>query len=260
MTLAFRSFRTGRRAFAALALMALVCAPLAAQAGEITVSAAASLTNAFTDIKGMFEKANPGSKVQTNFAASGPLLKQMQEGAPVDVFASADQVTMDKAVESKLIDVATRKDFVSNSLVLIVPADSRLTIKGVDDLKQAGVTRIAVGNPDSVPVGRYTKAALTAAGSWDAISGKAVLAESVRQALDYVARGEAEAGFVYMTDARIAGDKVKVVATVKGHAPITYPIAILAASKDKATAAAFITFVTGPEGMAVLDKYGFGKP
>ncbi len=248
----FRPFRTGRSVLAALALMALVCAPLAAQAGEITVSAAASLTNAFTDIKGMFEKANPGSKVQTNFAASGPLLKQMQEGAPVDVFASADQVTMDKAVESKL--------FVSNSLVLIVPSDSKLAIASVDDLKKADVHRIAVGNPDSVPVGRYTKAALTAAGSWDAISGKAVLAESVRQALDYVSRGEAEAGFVYMTDAKIAGDKVKVVATVKGHAPITYPIAVLSGSKDKATAAAFIKFVTGPEGMAVLDKYGFGKP
>ncbi|WP_035068111.1 molybdate ABC transporter substrate-binding protein [Nitratidesulfovibrio termitidis] len=256
----FRPFRTARRVLAALALAALVCAPLAAQAGEITVSAAASLTNAFTDLKGMYEKTHAGSKVQTNFAASGALLKQMQEGAPVDVFASADQVTMDKAVESKLIDVPTRVDFATNSLVLIVPSDSKLAIASVDDLKKANVTRVAVGNPDSVPVGRYTKAALTAAGSWDAISGKAVLAESVRQALDYVARGEVEAGFVYMTDAKIAGEKVKVVATVKGHAPITYPIAILSASKDKTAGAAFIKFVTGPEGSAVLAKYGFGKP
>lgn len=256
----FRPLFSARRVLTALTLMALTCAPPAAHAGAITVSAAASLTNAFTDLRDLFEKAHPGSTAQTNFAASGPLLKQMQEGAPVDVFASADQVTMDKAVGSKLIDVSTRVNFATNSLVLIVPADSGLAIASVGDLMQAGVRRIAVGNPDSVPVGRYTRAALAAAGAWDAVSGKAVLAESVRQALDYVARGEAEAGFVYMTDARIAGDKVRVVATVRGHAPITYPIAVLSGSADKATASAFIRFVTGPEGMAVLGKYGFGTP
>lgn len=260
MQTGFHLFRPFRHLAAAFALLALACAPVAAQAGEITVSAAASLTNAFTDLKDMFEKAHPGSKVVTNFAASGPLLRQMQEGAPVDVFASADQVTMDKAVEGKLIDVATRTDFATNSLVLIVPADSKSGLAGVEGLKAAKVARIAVGNPESVPVGRYTKAALVADGSWDVIAPKAVLAESVRQALDYVARGEADAGFVYMTDARIAGDKVKVVATVKGHAPITYPVAVLAASRDKATAAAFVRFITGPEGTAVLAKYGFGKP
>lgn len=227
-------------------------------AADLLVSAAASLTNAYGEMKEPFEKANPGTNLVLNFAASGALLKQMEQGAPVDVFASADQETMDRA--GSLIDSESRTDFAGNSLVLIVPADSKLTLTGPKDLQQEQVKLIAIGNPDSVPVGRYTKAALTAAGLYEGLTPKFVLAESVRQALDYVSRGETQAGLVYATDAAQGGDKVKVVATVEGHKPITYPIARLQKSANKEMAQAFIDYVNSPEGQAILAKYGFTKP
>ena len=197
-----RFFRRCARnaAFSLLGCLLLAAPAFAAQ--EITVSGAASLTNAFTEIKGLFEKKYPDIKVHTNFAASNPLLKQMEEGAPVDVFASADQETMDKAAAKKLVDTATRKDFALNDLVMVVPSDSKLNLNGAKDLAKPEVKRIAVGNPDSVPAGRYTKAALTTAGLWETLQPKYVFGASVRQALDYVGRGEVDAGFVYRTDAK----------------------------------------------------------
>lgn len=146
-----RFFRRCARnaAFSLLGCLLLAAPAFAAQ--EITVSGAASLTNAFTEIKGLFEKKYPDIKVHTNFAASNPLLKQMEEGAPVDVFASADQETMDKAAAKKLVDTATRKDFALNDLVMVVPSDSKLNLTGAKDLAKPEVKRIAVGNPDSVP-------------------------------------------------------------------------------------------------------------
>ena len=169
-----RFFRRCARnaAFSLLGCLLLAAPAFAAQ--EITVSGAASLTNAFTEIKGLFEKKYPDIKVHTNFAASNPLLKQMEEGAPVDVFASADQETMDKAAAKKLVDTATRKDFALNDLVMVVPSDSKLNLNGAKDLTKPEVKRIAVGNPDSVPAGRYTKAALTAAGLWETLQPKYV--------------------------------------------------------------------------------------
>ena len=135
-----------------------------ASASDITVSGAASLTNAFTEVKGAFEKVHPDIHVATNFAASNPLLQQMREGAPVDVFASADQDTMNKAEQEKLIDPATRRNFVANSLVLIVPLSAKDNgpVKNAADLSKA--KRIAVGNPDSVPAGRYARASLQSLG------------------------------------------------------------------------------------------------
>ncbi|BAH75237.1 molybdate ABC transporter substrate-binding protein [Solidesulfovibrio magneticus] len=241
-----------------LALCLSLAAPAAA--GDITVSAAASLTDAFNEIKGVFTKDHPGVNVTFNFAASGALLSQMAQGAPVDVFASADQKTMDQAVEKKLVDVPTRVNFVQNALVMAVPADNPAKLKDLTNLTAPAVKRIAVGNPDSVPVGRYTKAALTKTGLWDAISGKFVLAESVRQVLDYLSRGEVDAGFVYATDAKQGGDKVKTILEVPVETPVTYPIAVLEAAKDKKDAAAFVAFVTGSKGQAILAKYGFKKP
>ena len=241
-----------------LALCLSLAAPAAA--GDITVSAAASLTDAFNEIKGVFAKDHPGVNVTFNFAASGALLSQMAQGAPVDVFASADQKTMDQAAEKKLIDTATRVNFAQNALVMAVPADNPAKIKDLTNLATPAAKRIAIGNPDSVPVGRYTKAALTKTGLWDAISGKFVLAESVRQVLDYLSRGEVDAGFVYATDAKQGGDKVKTLLEVPVETPVTYPIAVLEAAKDKKDAAAFVAFVTGSKGQAVLAKYGFKKP
>jgi molybdate transport system substrate-binding protein len=227
-------------------------------AKDLLVSAAASLTNAFTEMKEPFEKAHPGTSLVLNFASSGALLKQMQQGAPVDVFASADQATMDRA--EKLIDPATRVNFAGNALVLIVPAEGGLPLTDAAELKGKEVKLVAIGNPDSVPAGRYAKGALEHAGLYEALTPKFVLAESVRQALDYVARGEVQAGFVYATDAALRADKVKVTAEVAGHKPISYPIALLGASGEKEMGQAFVTFVKGEEGQAILGKFGFKKP
>jgi molybdate transport system substrate-binding protein len=178
----------------------------------------------------------------------------------VDVFASADQKTMDQAQEKGLVIPASRKNFVSNALVLIVPQDSKLAIAGPKDLLTPEVKRVAVGNPASVPAGRYTKGALTKVDLWEKLQPKFIMGESVRQVLDYVGRGEVDAGFVYATDAAIAKGKVKVVATVPGHQPIVYPAALVTASEKKALGQKFLEFLAAPESVAILSKYGFGKP
>jgi molybdate transport system substrate-binding protein len=241
-----------------LLALVLLLASSPATAGELLVSAAASLTNAFTEMKAPFEKANPGTTLILNFASSGALLKQMEQGAPVDVFASADQVTMDRA--GAFIDPATRADFAGNALVLIMPSDSALALTSPEDLKGEEFKLVAIGNPDSVPVGRYAKGALEAAGLYEPLTPKFVLAETVRQALDYVARGEVQAGFVYATDAALKPDAVKVAAEVAGHKPISYPIALLKESKSRDMGRKFVDYVKGEEGQAILARYGFKKP
>jgi len=253
------SIRTTLRPVLA-AIAFFLAAAFPARAAELTVSAAASLTNAFQEIKAACEKANPGTTILTNFGASGALLKQIAEGAPVDVIASADQATMDKVVALKLVDAATRVDFAANTLVMIVPAGSRHGIKDPKDLTGPGVEHIAIGNPDSVPAGAYARQALASTGLYDALSAKFVPASSVRQVLDYVSRGEVAAGFVYRTDALMAGDKVKIVAVMSGHDPVTYPVAVLTASGNKAGGRHFIEFLNSKEGQAVLARYGFSRP
>lgn len=229
-------------------------------AADLVVSAASSLTDAFQAVGKAYEAKHPDTHVVLNFAASDVLLRQIASGAPADVFASADQAAMDKAAAAKAIDPATRMDFASNRLVLVVPHDSKATIRGPADLKADGVKRVAYGDPASVPVGRYTKAALEQQGLWDAVSAKGVLAQNVRQSLDYVARGEVDAGFVFATDAAIMKDKVKVAATVPTPKPITYPIAVVAGSKQPADAAAFEAFVQSAEGRSILAGFGFEAP
>ncbi|MDM0106359.1 molybdate ABC transporter substrate-binding protein [Variovorax sp. J22R24] len=234
--------------------------PLSAAAQQITISAAASLTDAFKELGAKFEAGKPGATVRFNFAASGVLLQQISQGAPVDVFASADQETMNRAAEQKLIDPATRKDFVTNSLVLIEPAKDGPGLKALQDLTGPSVKKIAIGKTATVPVGRYTKEVLDGANLWTALEPKFVQADSVRQVLDYVGRGEAEAGFVYRTDAAIMGDKVKVVLTPSGHTPVTYPIAVVADSKEKALARDFVAFLSTDAAQQTLARFGFGKP
>lgn len=246
-----------------LRLFALLLASsvsLAAQAGEITVSAAASLSNAFKDIAPLFEAAHPGSKVQLNFGASGALLAQIAKGAPADVFVSADEETMDQAQGQGLVKAAQRRDLVSNALVVIVPAGAARMPAALAEVAQPGYARIAIGLPASVPVGRYTKGVLEAAKLWSTIEPKMIGASSVRQALDYVARAEVDAGFVYATDAAIMPGKVKVAFTVPTTRPILYPIAALAGAPNPVEAAKFVDFLFTPPAQAVLAKYGFGKP
>lgn len=231
-----------------------------ANAADIVVSAAASLTNAFTDIGKEFEKAKPGRKVLLNFAASGQLLQQISRGAPVDVFASADQETMDKAAAQNLIVKDTRTDFVRNKLVVVVPGDSKADLQSLEALKSGEIKRIAVANPETVPVGRYAKQSLEAAGLWDALKEKYISTTNVRQSLDYVARGEVDAGFVYLTDALLMPNRVKNAFEAPLAAAILYPIAAVKGNGNENGAREFLAFLKSDAAQKILQKYGFGKP
>ncbi len=233
---------------------------LAAKADALTVSAAASLTNALRNIAPLFEAAHPGTRVQLNFGASGALLQQITKGAPADVFASADQETMNQAQALGLIKTEQRRNFVSNALVVIVPRSATQVPTTLTDLSQPAYSRIAIGLPASVPVGRYTKGVLEAAKLWGVIEPKMVGANNVRQALDYVARVEVDAAFVYATDAARMADKVKVAFNVPTAQPILYPVAPLTGAPNADAAGKFVDFLFTPPAIAVWSKYGFGKP
>jgi molybdate transport system substrate-binding protein len=249
-----------KRSIAALSMALAAAWGTAAHAGDLVVSAAASLTNAFKEVAQGYEKTHAGTKVVLNFGASDVLMQQIVKGAPADVFASADQKAMDKAVAEKAVKPASRVDFASNQIVLIVPADSKANITELKDLAREDVKRVAYGNPASVPVGRYTQGALEAAGLWDAVQAKSVLAQNVRQSLDYVARGEVDAGFVFATDAAIMPDKVKVAVRVPSQTPVTYPIAVTTREAAAKEAESFVAYVLSPAGQEILSRYGFQKP
>ena len=242
---------------------------LGVQAADITVSAAASLTHALRDVAPLFEAAHPAHKLRFNFGASGGLLAQMARGAPVDVFISADQETMDQAQAQGLVRAAQRRNVASNTLVVVVPAAAGPSSSvpkplamptTLNDLARPAFARIAIGLPASVPAGRYAQAALEAAGLWAAVAPKIISAHHVRQALDYVARAEVDAGFVYATDAALMPDKVKVAFTVATAKPILYPAAPLAAAPRAAEGMKFVDFLFTPAAQAVLAKHGFGRP
>ena len=228
-------------------------------AADITVSAAASLTDAFGDIAKAYQAKYPDAKIDLNFAGSGALLQQISKGAPVDVFASADTVTMDKAAD--YIDPATRQNFVENRLVVIMPKDAKWDGKDLAALlDDKALKRIAIAHVENVPVGRYTKGALEKAGLWDKLGERNLPTQNVRQSLDYVARGEADAGFVYATDAAIMPDKVKIVLEVPLDKALVYPIAVLKNSKAADESKRFVAFVTGADGQNILQGYGFSAP
>ena len=229
-------------------------------AAELTVSAAASLTQAFQDMGRQFEAQHPGTKVMFNFGASGALLQQMVNGAPVDVFASADTDTMDKAVARKAVNAADVKVFTSNHLVLVTPANSLAVMTQLVDLKKPDIKRFAMGLPASVPAGLYAQGALDKAGLWKDVKDKVISTQNVRQALDYVARNEVDAGFVYASDAQLMAGKVKVAFQVATTAPIHYPMAKVSATKQADEASKFITFVLSQAGQSVMKKHGFTAP
>lgn len=231
-----------------------------AAAVELTVSAAASLTNAFKAVGAAYEAQHVDTRVLFNFAASGALLQQIAKGAPVDVFASADQDTMDRAQRQHLVEPGARRNFARNALVVIVPAGSQASPRTLQDLLAPGIARIAIGVPASVPVGHYTQAVLDKAQLWGRIEPKMIGAASVRQALDYVARDEVEAGFVYATDAALMPDKVRAAFTVPTETPVLYPIAPVVGSAQRDEAERFIEFVLSPPAQAILARYGFGRP
>ena len=242
------------------ALLASQVAAVPAQAADLMVAAAASLTNAFTEMAKAYEKAAPGTRVLFTFASSGQLLQQISRGAPVHVFASADLDTMDRAEKQRLVRHSSRANFAANKLVLVMPGDSNLEISKLSDLTAPQVQRIALGSPETVPAGRYAKGALEKADLWAPLAPKFIFTQNVRQTLDYVFRGEVDAGFVYATDAATSPVKVRTAMEVALEEPILYPIAAVLGFGDEDRAVAFIAFVRSEAGQAILAKYGFLKP
>ena len=242
-----------------LLLISLVVWHSVAWSADLTVSAAASLTQAFQDIGTQFENQNPGTKVKFNFGASGALMQQIANGAPVDVFASADTDTMDKAVVKGVVAAADVKVFTTNKLVVIVPLQSKTALQQLADLKKPDIKRIAMGTPASVPAGHYAQGSLEKAGLWNEVKDKVINTTNVRQALDYVSRDEVDAGFVYASDAQLMQDKIKVAMQVTTLTPIQYPIAPVVGGANKNLSVKFIQFLQSPLAQATLKKYGFGQ-
>ncbi|MBC8139916.1 MAG: molybdate ABC transporter substrate-binding protein [Armatimonadetes bacterium] len=251
--------------FAVLFLLLAVsgCVPRAGDVprrNALTVSAASSLTEAFTEIGAAYTRANPGEPVTFNFAASGVLVSQIKNGAPVDVFAAAGTGELDAVAQEGKVADSSRVEFAGNRLVLVVPPKS--TVAGWGDLKAKGVKHIAIGSPETVPAGRYARETLMHRNLWNALEKKLVLGENVRQVLTYVQSGDAEAGVVFVTDALKAGTKVRIVTKAnagRDHAPIVYPAAVIRGTRREAVARRFVTFLNSPEAQAILAKHGFAS-
>ena len=244
--------------FVAFLALAAAVMPAEAQDKTITVFAAASMKNALDEIDAAYT-AKTGIKVTVSYAASSALAKQIEQGAPADVFISADTDWMDYAISKKNINEPTRVNLLGNSIVLIAPKDSKVENvnigQGFDLAKLAGDGRIATGDVKAVPAGKYARAALEKLGSWRAAEPKFAMAESVRAALTLVARGEAALGIVYSTDARVEPG-VKIVGTfpADSHPAIIYPVAATATAKPEA--AGYLAFLRSAA-RNILEKYGF---
>jgi molybdate transport system substrate-binding protein len=233
-------------------------ATTAVEPRELMVSAAASLTAVFTEIGAAFDEENDAQTV-FNFAPAGTLQKQIEAGAPVDVFASAAMKQMDALLEGGLVDEASVKVFAGNEMVIIVPADSNLGISSFEDLAKADVKKVTTGDPAVSPYGVAAEEILTRLGLFDQVKPKEIYPANIQAAVEYVAKGEVDAGIIFATEARAGGDRVRIAVTSdpSWHGAIVYPIAVVGASKNKALAQAFVDFVAGPEGQAILLNYGF---
>lgn len=229
------------------------------QSSAITVSAAISLKDALDEIGRAYEARHPAAKVAFNYGGSGTLQRQIEQGAPVDIFFSAAEKEMDGLAAQGLIETETRRDIVGNTLVLITPAPSKM-VNSIEDLTRLYVSLVALGEPKTVPAGMYAQQTLEHLGLFAAIEKKIVYAKDVRAVLTYVETGNADAGFVYRTDA-LTSHKVRVVATAAedSHDPIVYPAAALKNSKNAGAAKEFLEFLQGPEARAVFEKYGFAS-
>jgi molybdate transport system substrate-binding protein len=246
----------------ALALAVLLLGAPGVRAQEVTLSVAISLKDAIEELGRGFTAAHPGVVLRYNFGASGDLQKQIEAGAPVDVFLSAAQRQMDELEKQSLIVATTRRAFARNVLTVVKPADSRLDLVQAVDLLEGRVGKIAVGNPKSVPAGQYAEESLRKLDLWDRVQRKLVFAENVRQVLDYVARGEVDAGFVYTTDAatRAQGVKEAFRPPDDTYRPVIYPGAVVAASKQPALGRAFLDLLESSQGRTVLGRFGFQPP
>ena len=242
-----------------LLLLALVATTVAV-AAELNVFAAASLSDALKEIAKTYEPAS-GDKLRFNFGASGALARQIKEGAPADVIFSADELRVDQLEKAGLLLPGTRKTILANTLVLVVAAENGAPVASLADLTKAEVRHVAIGEPATVPAGTYAKEHLQKNGLWEPLAGKLVPLDTVRAVLAAVEAGNADAGFVYQTDALIS-KKVKIaVAVARADGPkITYPVAVLRDAKSPEAGRALAAFLAGPEAQKVFAKYGFLPP
>ncbi len=226
---------------------------------ELTVSVAASAQDAMADIQLAYQEVAPQVTITYNFGSSGSLAQQIAQGAPVDVYLSASPQWMDDLVTKGQILAGSRHDLLQNSLVLVVP-QSNVKASNFPDLATDRVGKVAIGEPESVPAGRYAKETLTSLGLFEAMQAKLVFAKDVRQVLAYVATGNVDAGLVYATDAQLS-DQVQQIAIAPAdtHTPIIYPVAVMQDSAVPDAAIAFVDFLSGDTATAIFQDYGFGR-
>ncbi|NEP03126.1 MAG: molybdate ABC transporter substrate-binding protein [Symploca sp. SIO2E9] len=229
----------------------------AKQTVSLTISAAASLTDAIAEVERLYEQQYPQVAITSNFASSGSLQRQIEQGAPVDVFISAASNKMDTLQKQGLLFDDSRQDLLQNKIILIVPKNNT-TISEFKDLSSTGVSQISIGEPNSVPAGKYAQQVLTSLGMFEEVKSKTVFAKNVRQVLAYVETGNVDAGIVYATDAK-QSDKVKIVAVAptNSHSPIVYPAAALKESKNYTAAKEFVEFLFSDPADDVFEKHGF---
>jgi molybdate transport system substrate-binding protein len=226
---------------------------------EIMVSAAASLQNSLDIVAADYEKAHPGIKLVFNYGASGTLQKQIEQGAPADLFLSAGEKQMDALVKGGFIE--DHAVLLKNQLVMIVPSDFKAEVTALTQLTDSIIKRVAIGQPESVPAGQYAKEALTATKAWEPLQNKLVYAKDVRQVLSYVETGNADAGFVYKTDA-LTSKKVAIALTAgeELHQPIHYPVGIIDNSQHQEEAEAFYRYLQSEEAEEIFASNGFLIP
>ncbi|WP_049771585.1 MULTISPECIES: molybdate ABC transporter substrate-binding protein [Thermincola] len=225
----------------------------------LDVSAAASLKDVLTEVRKMYEEKNPGIRLRFNFASSGTLQRQIEQGAPADLFFSAGEEQMDALVKQDLVENPVIIS--GNRLALIAPAGEPIEIGSLEDILSRKLDKIAIGNPDTVPAGEYTEEALQKTGLYEKLSSKLVFAKDVRQVLAYVETGNADAGFVYRSDA-VLSKNVKTLFIIPSglHRPIKYPGAVIKGSDHREQAEDFLEFMGEEEVRKVFQKYGFSVP
>jgi molybdate transport system substrate-binding protein len=244
----------------ATSLRLFVPSSLVAQANSnLLISAAASLKESLEEVKSLYRQTKPNVNVSYNFGASGALQQQIENGAPADIFISAAKKQMDALQSKGLIIADSRRNLLTNSLVLIVPRNSS-GITGFRQLTDSTVKKIAVGEPRSVPAGQYAEELFNNLGIFQQVKPKLVLGNNVRQVLSFVESGNADAGLVYATDAKISQQVKQVaIAPANSHSPIVYPVAVLKSSKNGSAAREYVQFLSSNRAGAIFQKYGFGR-
>lgn len=225
---------------------------------ELTVSAAASLTDALQEIKQAYETGHPHIRLSFNLGASGALQQQIEQGAPADLFLSAAPKNMQALVDQQLVHANEQTNLLNNELVVVVPADANTVIDRMEDLTYSDIKNVAIGIPESVPAGGYAKESLISNRLWESLQSKTVQGKDVRQVLQYVETGNADAGFVYKTDA-LTSRKLKIAFTVdpNTYTPIRYPVGIIKATKHREEAEDFYNYLQSEAALEVFEKYGF---